>query len=64
MILENALSLSSVTGPTAHPTWILLRRCPSMRGTHCVALVWVAHTYFKMGGNISIRQSSTSKNRK
>ena len=38
MILENALSLSSVTGPTAHPTWILLRRCPSMRGTHCVAL--------------------------
>ena len=27
-------------------------------------LVWVARIYFKMDGNISIRQSSTSKNRK
>ena len=26
--------------------------------------VWVARTYLKMNGNISIRQSSTNKNRK
>ena len=27
-------------------------------------IVWVDRTYFKMSGNISIRQSSTSKNTK